>query len=153
GFLPDPADIERGCPAKLLFLNYPNNPTAAVAGLEFYRDMAALAARHGFWVASDLAYSEITFEGYRAPSFLEAPGAREAGIEFLSLSKTYNMTGWRVGAAVGNADMLAALASVKSNLDSGTAQFVQEAAEQALELSDPQHLEPLLATYRERRDL
>ncbi|HVP38422.1 MAG TPA: LL-diaminopimelate aminotransferase [Candidatus Saccharimonadales bacterium] len=152
GFLPRAADVERACPAKLLFLNYPNNPTAAVADVEFYREMAALADRHRFWIASDLAYSEIGFEGYRAPSFLAAPGSRSVGIEFFSLSKTFNMTGWRVAAAVGNADLVAALAAVKSNLDSGTPQFVQDAAAAALELADGEHLAPLLEIYRERRD-
>ena len=152
-FLPDPADIERACPAKLLFLNYPNNPTSATADVSFYREMVQLAERHRFWIASDLAYSEITFDGYRAPSFLEAPGAKNVGIEFLSLSKTYNMTGWRVGAAVGNADLLSALGAVKSNLDSGTNSFIQEAAIAALDLPESEHLGPLLAVYKERRDL
>lgn len=153
GFLPQVADIERACPAKLMFMNYPNNPTSATADVGFYREMVKLAERHRFWIASDLAYSEITFDGYRAPSFLEASGARNVGIEFLSLSKTYNMTGWRVGAAVGNADLVAALGAVKSNLDSGTAQFIQEAAVAALDLPQSAHLEPLMQIYKERRDL
>ncbi|MBI5837289.1 MAG: LL-diaminopimelate aminotransferase [Candidatus Eisenbacteria bacterium] len=153
GFLPRAEDVERACPAKLLFLNYPNNPTAALANVDFYTEMATLAQRHRFWIASDLAYSEIGYDGYRAPSFLKAPGAMSVGIEFLSLSKTFNMTGWRVGAAVGNPELVAALGSVKSHLDSGTPQFVQEAAIAALGLSDARHLGPLIATYRERRDM
>src|SRR5512135_2935130 len=120
-FLPDieaisPANAEK---AKLMFLNYPNNPTGATADAEFFRKVVAFAAQHHVMVCHDAAYSEITFDGYKAPSFLETEGAREVGIEFHSLSKTFNMTGWRIGWACGNEAMIKALSRVKSNIDSG----------------------------------
>jgi len=135
GFLPDleavPADVLRK--AKALWLNYPNNPTGAVADLEFFARAAAFARRHGLAVLHDGPYSEVAFDGYRPPSLLQADGAREVGIEFHSLSKTYNMTGWRIGMAVGNAEIIDALMRVKSNLDSGVPQAVQRMAITALE--------------------
>jgi len=121
GFLPDldavPADVLRR--ARLLWLNYPNNPTGAVADIGFFERAAAFARKHGLAVLHDGPYSEVAFDGYRPPSFLKAQGAREAGIEFHSLSKSYNMTGWRIGMAAGNAEIIDALVRVKSNLDSG----------------------------------
>jgi LL-diaminopimelate aminotransferase len=153
GFLPDlesvPADVLSK--AKVLWLNYPNNPTGAVAGLEFFEQAAAFARRHRLAVLHDGPYSEVAFDGYRPPSFLQAEGAREAGIEFHSLSKSYNMTGWRIGMAVGNADIIDALMRVKSNLDSGVPQAVQRMAITALD--GPQDcIEEHNRVYQRRRD-
>ena len=154
GFLPDldaiPADAARR--AKLLFVNYPNNPTGAVAPLSFYDEVVAFAREHDVVVVSDNAYSEISFDGYRAPSFLEADGAAEVGVEMHSLSKTYNMTGWRIGMAVGNAEMIAGLGRVKTNVDSGVFDAVQHAAIAAL--SGPQDcVAAACRVYQERRDV
>ncbi len=110
--------------AKMMFINYPNNPTAATADLGFFRSVIEFAEQYGIIVCHDGAYTEIAFDGYRPPSFLEVEGAKEVGIEFHSLSKTYNMTGWRVGFAVGNAKVIGGLARVKSNLDSGIFQAI-----------------------------
>ena len=138
--------------AKLMFINYPNNPTAAVAPLSFYREVVDFAADHNIVVVSDNPYSEIAFDGYRAPSFLEAKGAMEVGVEMHSLSKTYNMTGWRIGMAVGNADIIAGLGRVKTNVDSGVFNAVQHAAITAL--SGPQDcVKDACKIYQERRDL
>jgi len=152
-FLPDfnavPADIADA--AKLLWLNYPNNPTAAVAGLDFFQEAVAFARKHDIAVCHDGPYSEVAFDGYRPASFLQADGAREVGIEFHSFSKTYNMTGWRIGMAVGNARMIDALQRVKSNLDSGIPQAIQRMAIVALE--GPQDcIEEHNAVYQRRRD-
>lgn len=134
-WLPDfsaiPAEALRR--AKVLWINYPNNPTGGVAPLSFFEEAVALAQRHDLVVLHDNAYSEVAYEGYRAPSFLQVDGAREVGIEFLSFSKTYNMTGWRIGMAVGNKAMINALMRVKSNLDSGIPQAIQRMAIEALE--------------------
>ncbi len=138
--------------AKLMFINYPNNPTAAVAPGGFYREVVDFASDHGIVVVSDNAYSEITYDGYRAPSFLEIRGAMEVGIEMHSLSKTYNMTGWRIGMAVGNEAILAGLGRVKTNVDSGVFNAVQRAAITAL--SGPQDcVKNACAIYQERRDV
>lgn len=135
GFLPDldavPEDVARR--AKLLWLNYPNNPTSAIAGLDFFERAVAFAKRHDIVIVHDLAYSEVAYDEYVPPSFLQAPGAREVGIEVHSLSKSYNMTGWRIGMAVGNAGMIDALTRVKSNLDSGIPNAIQLMAIAALE--------------------
>ncbi|MDP3937278.1 MAG: LL-diaminopimelate aminotransferase [Deltaproteobacteria bacterium] len=154
GFLPDldaipPKVLDR---AKILFLNYPNNPTSAIADLAFYTRVAEKAARHGFLVAADSPYSEITFDGYRAPSFLEAPGAKEVGVEFHSLSKTYNMTGWRCGFAVGNPQVIAGLGKIKTNVDSGIFEAIQVAGMEALE-GDQSCIEEMRKLYAERRDV
>jgi LL-diaminopimelate aminotransferase len=154
GFLPDltaiPEAIRRR--AKLMFINYPNNPTGAVAPPSFYRDVVEFAERNNIVVAQDNTYSEIAYDGYRPPSFLEVPGAREVGVEFHSLSKTFNMTGWRIGFAVGRRDVVDALRRIKSNLDSGAFQAVQEAGITALSLA-----EGLTArncqVYQRRRDI
>jgi LL-diaminopimelate aminotransferase len=134
-FLPDldavPEQIARR--AKVLWLNYPNNPTGAVADLEFFERAVAFARKHGIAVLHDGPYSEVSFGGYRPASFLQAEGAREVGIEFHSLSKSYNMTGWRIGMAVGNAQVIDALMRVKSNLDSGIPQAIQRMAIAALD--------------------
>jgi len=138
--------------AKLMFINYPNNPTAEVAPDGFYREVVDFASDHGIVVVSDNAYSEIAYDGFRAPSFLEIKGAMEVGIEMHSLSKTYNMTGWRIGMAVGNEEILAGLGRVKTNVDSGVFNAVQRAAITAL--SGPQDcVKNACATYQERRDV
>jgi len=154
GFLPDLAAIpaETARRAKVMFINYPNNPTGAVASKEFFARVVDFAREYGILVCHDAAYSEIAFDGYRPPSFLEVAGAREVGIEFHSVSKTYNMTGWRAGWAAGNAGAVEALGRLKSNLDSGVFQVVQYAAIAAL--NGPQDgVQSLCEMYRERRDL
>ncbi len=154
GFLPDldaiPSEICRR--ARLMFVNYPNNPTGAVAPLEFYRQVVAFANRHNIVVAADNTYSEIAYDGYRPVSFLEAPGAKEVGIEFHSLSKTFNMTGWRIGFAVGNARVIDALRRIKSNLDSGAFQAVQEAGIVAFTMADEISAKNS-KVYQRRRDI
>lgn len=154
GYLPDLAALpeETLRRARLLWLNYPNNPTGAVASLEFFAQVVALARRYGFLIAHDAPYTEITYDGHRAPSLLQVPGAREAAVEFHSLSKTYNMGGWRLGVAVGNADALRALATLKSNVDSGAFKAVQAAGIAAL-TGDQSWTEARNAHYQRRRDL
>jgi LL-diaminopimelate aminotransferase len=152
-FLPDfsaiPDEIARR--AKLLWLNYPNNPTGAVAERAFFEEAVAFARRHDIAICHDGPYSEVAFDGYRPVSFLQAEGARDVGIEFHSFSKTYNMTGWRVGMAVGNARMIDALRRVKSNLDSGIPQAIQRMAIAALR--GPQDcIAEHNAVYQRRRD-
>jgi len=138
--------------ARLMFINYPNNPTASVAPEGFYKEIVDFAQEYNIVVVSDNAYSEIAFDGYRAPSFLETPGAMEVGIEMHSLSKTYNMTGWRIGMAVGNAEILSGLGRVKTNVDSGVFNAVQHAAIAAL--SGPQDcVTEACSIYKERRDV
>lgn len=136
---------------KLLFINSPNNPTSAVAGKEFFRELVRLAVKKNIIIASDAAYSEIYYDGQRPSSILEIEGAKEVAIEFHSLSKTFNMTGWRMGWACGNRDLVAALAKAKSNIDSGIFQAVQIAGIAALE-SDGRHSEEMRKIYQERRD-
>jgi LL-diaminopimelate aminotransferase len=151
GFLPDleaiPEDVARR--AKILWINYPNNPTAALASREFYDRVVAFARRYGIVVASDLAYSEVHYGGTAPPSFLEVPGAIDCGIEFHSLSKSFNMTGWRVGFAIGNRALVSALATVKTNTDSGTFGAIQAAGIAALAL-EPKWTDELRQTYGER---
>lgn len=153
-FLPDldavPKEIAQK--AKMLWINYPNNPTAAVAEKGFFARVVEFAQRHNVIVCHDAAYTEVAFDGYRPPSFLEFEGAREVGIEFHSLSKSFNMTGWRIGMAVGNKNLVGGLAQVKSNVDSGAFQAVQEAAIEALRLGD-KIIEPSRKIYQERRDI
>jgi len=155
GFLPDLDDLRRDATdrANLLFCNYPNNPTGAVVEDDFFTRLAAFGVERGVPVVHDNAYSEITFDGYVAPSFLAAPGARDAGIEMFSWSKAYNMTGWRVGAAVGNADMIAALLKLKTNVDSGQFDAIQLAAARILGPEGDAHVEHMREIYRRRRDL
>lgn len=153
-FLPVFDDIPRDVcrKAKLMWLNYPNNPTSAVAPLSFYDEAVAFAREHDIVVVSDNAYSEISYDGYRAPSFLQADGALELGIEMHSLSKTYNMTGWRIGMAVGNAEIIQGLGTVKTNVDSGVFNPVQYAAIAAL--TGPQQcVKDACAIYQKRRDM
>lgn len=153
-FLPDldsiPADVAKQ--AKLLWINYPNNPTAAVADKDFYKRVIEFANKYSVIVCHDAAYTEMGYDGYRPMSFLELDGAKEVGIEFHSLSKTFNMTGWRIGMAVGNPDIVGGLAQAKSNLDSGIFQSVQEAGIEALRLGDT-IVEPSRKIYQERRDI
>jgi LL-diaminopimelate aminotransferase len=137
-FIPDlraiPSDIAKK--AKLMFINYPNNPTGAVAPESFLREAVKFCKTNDIVLCSDLAYSEVTFGGYRAQSILEIQGAKDIAIEFHSLSKTFNMTGWRIGMAVGNAEVMKALAVVKTNIDSGAFKAIQKAAVRALSGSD-----------------
>ena len=136
-----------------MWINYPNNPTAALAAPGFYAEVVAFAKEHGIIVASDLAYSEVYFAEVDAPSsFLATPGAMDVGIEFHSLSKTYNMTGWRVGFAVGGAEMIGALGKVKTNVDSGVFEAVQRAGIAALDGGEACVAE-MRRIYRERRDV
>jgi LL-diaminopimelate aminotransferase len=154
GFLPDldsvPAEV--AARANLLFLNYPNNPTGAVVADGFFEHAVDFARRHELVVVHDNAYSELCFDGYRAPSFLETPGAREVGVEIFSLSKGWNMTGWRCAVMAGNADVVERYRHLKTNLDSGMFVALQRVAATALtELRDfPREMS---AVYQRRRDL
>ena len=137
--------------AKALWLNYPNNPTGAIAGEDFFEEVVDFARRHDVPVLHDAPYTEVAYDDYRPMSFLQAPGAKDVGIEFHSLSKSYNMTGWRIGMAVGNAEMINALMRVKSNLDSGIPQAIQYAAIEALQ--GPQDcIQEHNRIYQRRRD-
>src|SRR5579872_3945879 len=145
--------VRHSVPAPVaLVLNFPANPTAQVAGLDFYEEVVAFCRRHGIYLLSDVAYAEIYFDGVKPPSVLEIPGAREIAVEFSSLSKTYSMAGWRIGFAVGNARLIAALARVKSYLDYGAFTPIQVAATAAL--NGPQEcIEENRERYRARRDV
>jgi LL-diaminopimelate aminotransferase len=154
GYLVDlktiPAEARRR--ARVLFLNYPNNPTGATAPLEYFQEAVAFCREHGLILCHDAAYSEIAFDGYRPPSLLAVEGAKDVAIEYHSLSKTYNMTGWRVGFAVGSAEILAGLGRIKTNLDSGVFQAIQEAGIEAL--TGPQDcVARHCKVYQERRDV
>ena len=153
GWLPDleaiPEDVARR--AKLIWLNYPNNPTGAIADIGYFEQAVDFAKEYDLAVLHDACYTDVTYDGYRHPSFLEVPGAMDVGMEFHSLSKTYNMTGWRLGMAVGNADMINALLIVKSNLDSGVPQAIQQMGIEALETSDS-WIDERNAVYQRRRD-
>ena len=153
GWLPDLEAIPQvvAGDARVMWLNYPNNPTAGIADEAYYRKVVDFARRNDIAVLHDAAYSEVVYDGYRAPTFLEVEGAREVGIEFHSLSKCFNMTGWRIGMAVGNADMIKALFRIKSNLDSGIPQAIQEMAIEALSGSQKPIAENN-AIYQRRRD-
>ena len=153
GWLPDldsiPDDVAGK--ARLLWLNYPNNPTGAVTDLDYFDKAIKFAQKHDIAIMHDACYTEVAYDGYRPPSFLQADGAKDVGIEFHSLSKSYNMTGWRIGMAVGNAEMIDALLTIKSNLDSGVPQAVQhmaiEAMKRPLESVDKRN-----NVYQARRD-
>jgi len=153
GFLPDfsriPSDITKR--ARLLFLNYPNNPTAAVAPRSFFEEAIRFAREKGIILCHDAAYTEMYYDGKKPLSFLEVEGAKEVGVEFHSLSKTYNMTGWRIGFVSGAAPVIAGLGKIKTNLDSGIFQAVQEAGIAAL-TGDPSSVEEMRNLYQERRD-
>lgn len=144
-----PTDVARS--AKVLWLNYPNNPTGATAPLEFFNEAVRFAKEFDIALLHDACYTEVTYDGYVAPSVLQAEGSRDIAMEFHSLSKTANMTGWRVGMAVGNSEMVNALMRVKSNIDSGLSQAIQEMGIEALDLS-PEWLHQNNEIYRRRRD-
>jgi len=152
-FLPDleaiPGAVARK--SKILWLNYPNNPTAATADADFFERAIFFARKHDIAICHDGPYSEVAFDGYRPVSFMQIPGAREVGVEFHSFSKSYNMTGWRIGMAVGNAKMIDALMRFKSNLDSGIPQAIQIAAITAF--TGPQDcIDQHNRIYQKRRD-
>ncbi len=153
GFLPllEEIPLPVASRAKLLWLNYPNNPTGASADMDFFERVVSFARRHDLVVCHDAAYTEVYFDNYRPPSLMQVTGAKEVGVEFHSLSKTYNMTGWRVGMAVGNPEIIDALFRFKSNLDSGVPQAIQYAAIEAL--SGPQDsIVQHNLIYQKRRD-
>ncbi len=152
-FLPQLEQIDKKVAqkARLLFLNYPNNPTGAVADESFFAKVVEFAKEYNVAVCQDLAYSQITYDGYQAPSFLQIKGAKEVGVEFHSLSKTFNMAGWRIGFAVGNRRIIQALRELKTNIDSGVFQAVQEAGIEALKMEEK--LSPSIRKiYQTRRD-
>ena len=154
GFLPDLAAIsnEALAKAKVMVINYPNNPTAALADADFYQQVVEFALKHRLIVVADAAYTEMAYDGYKPMSFMQVPGAKEVGIEFHSLSKTYNMTGWRLGFAVGNAELVAGLGQVKSQIDSGAFDAVQLAGIEAFNYSQAE-VQSMCALYQARRDV
>ena len=151
-FLPDLASAKATERTKLMWLGFPSNPTAAVAERPAFEEAVSFARENDLLLAHDAAYSEMTFDGFVAPSVLQVPGAKEVAVELGSASKTFNMTGWRVGWAVGNADAIRALATVKTNIDSGIFEAVQRAAIAAL-TGPMDHLIEQRAIYQRRRDL
>jgi len=153
-FLPDLDVIpeETASRARIMFINYPNNPTSAVADPEFFSRVVEFARRNEIIVCHDAAYTEMAFDGYRPHSFLEIEGAKEVGLEFHSLSKTYNMTGWRIGFAVGNRKAIEGLGTIKSNIDSGVFQAVQMAGIEAIR-GDQSCVTEMIGVYTRRRDL
>ncbi|HEX4435453.1 MAG TPA: LL-diaminopimelate aminotransferase [Solirubrobacteraceae bacterium] len=155
GFVPDlgAIDEEIARKSKLMYLNYPNNPTGAVVPDGFFERVVEFARAYDILVVHDMSYSEIVFDGYKAPSFLATPGAKEVGIEAYSLSKGFNMTGWRVGALVGNAEALEIYWRLKTNIDSGVFEAVQLAAITALSPEVEPEVASMTELYRRRRDL
>jgi LL-diaminopimelate aminotransferase len=154
GFLPRLSEIPESIAqrVKLLFINYPNNPTSAIAEKHFFEEVVAFARRYQIIVCHDAAYSEVAFNGYRPLSFFEVEGAKEVAIEFHSLSKTFNMTGWRIGFAVGCSEIISVLGRVKTNIDSGVFQAIQEAGIAALgQFETP--LPEIIKVYEGRRDV
>jgi LL-diaminopimelate aminotransferase len=153
-FLPDLEAIPREAlsKAKLMFINYPNNPTSATADLKFFEEVVQFAREHNIVVVHDNAYSEMVYDGYQSPSFLSVDGAMDIGIELYSMSKTYNMTGWRLGFAVGNKDLIAGFGKVKSNIDSGAFDAIQRAGITAL-TSSQQCVVDMNMIYTERRNV
>ncbi|MBI5417079.1 LL-diaminopimelate aminotransferase [Candidatus Poribacteria bacterium] len=153
-FLPILENIDKDVlkKAKIMFINYPNNPTAAIADEAFYKKLVGFATENKILICHDAAYSEIAYDGYQPKSILEIDGARETSIEFHSLSKTYNMTGWRIGFAVGNKNAIAMLGKVKTNIDSGIFQAVQHAGITALNL-DQKVIKKNIEIYKERRNV
>ncbi len=154
GFLPDfdkiPKSVLRR--TKLMWLNYPNNPTGAVASIEFYNEAVRLAKKYNIIICHDSAYSEIYYDNNAPPSFLNAKGAVEVGLDFRSFSKTYNMTGWRIGFACGHPELIASLGRIKTNLDSGVFSAIQQAGITALSVSQSS-VKKLRETYQKRRDV
>ena len=154
GFLPDLNTIQGHIleKTKLMWINYPNNPTGAIAGPDFFNRVVEFAVKHNIIVCHDNPYSEVTFDDYEPASFLQANGAKDAGVEFHTFSKSYNMTGWRIGMVVGNPEVVGALKTLKSNLDSGIPQAIQYAAIEAL--NGPQDcIAEHNSVYQRRRDL
>ena len=153
GWMPDldaiPDDVADK--ATVMWLNYPNNPTGAIADADYFAKVVEFAKAHDIAVMHDASYSEVAFDGYRPISFLETPGAIDVGVEFHSLSKSYNMTGWRLGMAVGNEDIVSALMVIKSNLDSGVPNAIQYMGMEAMELSQDA-IDERNAIYEHRRD-
>ncbi|GJM17133.1 MAG: aminotransferase [Thermodesulfobacteriota bacterium] len=153
-FLPDlnaiPEDIRKK--AQLLFLNYPNNPTTAVADEGFFKDLVDFGAKNNILICHDAAYTEIAYDGYNPPSFLQTEGAKDVGIEFHSLSKTFNMTGWRIAFAVGNKKAIAGIGKIKTNIDSGAFQAIQYAGIVALQ-NYKKGLQDRIKIFQERRDI
>ena len=137
--------------AKILYFNYPSNPTAATAPREFFQDIVAFARKYEILLVHDLCYAELAFDGYQPTSLLEIPGAKDIGVEFHTLSKTYNMAGWRVGFVVGNSQIIKGLTTLKTNIDYGLFPALQVAGETALQLSD-KYLQQVQERYRTRRD-
>jgi len=154
GFLPNLSEVPKEIleKAKILFINYPNNPTAAVAEKSFLKEVVSFAIRHQIIICHDAAYSEVAFDGYRPPSIFEVDGAREVGIEFHSLSKTFNMTGWRIGFAVGRSEIISGLGRIKTNIDSGLFQAIQEAGIEALTHFETP-VQEIIKIYERRRDI
>jgi LL-diaminopimelate aminotransferase len=155
GFIPDldAIDAQTRRRAKLLFVNYPNNPTGAVVPDGFFERLAEFGAANDILIVHDNAYSETTYDGYVAPSFLATPGAKDVGVEVFSLSKGYNMTGWRCAAIVGNADAISSYWRLKTNVDSGLFEAVQLAGAAALSPSTDRYIGEMNAIYQRRRDL
>ncbi len=145
-----PAHVKRL--AKILWLNYPNNPTTATADLDFFKRVVEFGRQHNILIAHDSAYSENTYDGYKAPSILEVDGADEVAVEFFSLSKGFNMTGWRLGFVVGNVSAITALDKVKNNIDNGSLRALQFAGAKALSVVD-EIIPPINAVYKRRRDM
>ncbi len=153
-FLPDLEAIPKDVlsKAKMMFINYPNNPTSATADVKFFEEVVQFAREHNIIVVHDNAYSEMVYDGYKSPSFMSVDGAMDLGIELYSMSKTYNMTGWRLGFAVGNKDLIAGFGKVKSNIDSGAFDAVQRAGITALS-SSQQCVADMNDIYTQRRDV
>ncbi|MBH8576178.1 LL-diaminopimelate aminotransferase [Nostocaceae cyanobacterium CENA369] len=153
-FLPDLSAIseEIAYKTKLLWINYPNNPTGALATLEFFEELVAFCKRYDILLCHDHAYSEMAYDGYKPPSVLQVAGAKDVAIEFHSLSKSYNMTGWRIGFAVGNAIGIQALRQVKTNVDSGVFKAIQKAAIAAYSTNEAE-LQAVMSVYQKRRDI
>ncbi|WP_254565530.1 pyridoxal phosphate-dependent aminotransferase [Oscillatoria sp. HE19RPO] len=153
-FLPDleaiPEDVARQ--TKLLWINYPSNPTGAIASLEFFEKLVAFCCKHDILLCHDHAYAEMAYDGYKPPSVLEVPGAKDVTLEFHSLSKAYNMTGWRIGFVVGNAKGIQGLRQVKSNVDSGVFKAIQRAAIAGFSTTE-EELQSVISVYQNRRDI
>jgi len=154
GFLPKLSDIPEKIleKSKILFLNYPNNPTTALAEKAFFEEVVTFAHKYQLIVCHDAAYSEVAFDGFKPLSFFEVDGAKEVGIEFHSLSKTFNMTGWRIGFALGRSEIISGLGRVKTNIDSGVFQAIQEAGIEALNCFETP-LPEIIKIYEKRRDI
>lgn len=154
GFLPEldkiPEDVAKA--AKIMFVNYPNNPTGAVCDLEFYKKAVEFCKKYDILLCSDMAYCEMTYDGYVAPSVFEVEGAKDVAIEFYSHSKSYNMTGWRVGFVAGNKDAIKALGTIKNNIDSGCFKAIQEAAIKGYTAPESE-IEKLNKMYKERKEV